>query len=267
MITSLRPILLISLIFLMVTGFSAPSAAVDFRDGIRAYRLSDYATALAVLRPLADQGDPESQNLLGWIYSSDGKGWTKDMQQAIKWFQMAAEQGYGKAQFNLGRIFMTGKEIRRNFRQAAHWFLKAAEKGSQGAQYYLARFYEVGIGVPKDEEKAANLWNNLAEHGWAIAQYETGKNYRKGRGVPRDLVSAYMWADLAARSGRNEPAKDLLQLVSRQMSPEQISRANRMAQEWTAKTVDEKSRDMEVQFQFTDLSGNDESDVRINLPF
>ncbi|MDH5750020.1 MAG: sel1 repeat family protein [Rhodospirillales bacterium] len=266
-ISYIRPSHLVSFIFLIVIGFSAPVTAAEFKDGVRAYRLGDYATALTVLKPLADRGDPDSQNLLGWIYSSEGKGWTKDIQKASIWFRKSAEQGNAKAQFNLGKMFLTGKEIGRNFSKAAYWFSKASEQGSQGAQYYLARLYEVGAGVPKDEEKAARLWKNLAEHGWAIAQYETGKNYRKGRGVPKDLVSAHMWADLAARSGRNEPANDLLQLVTRHMSPEQIRDANHLAEKWSPKAIDLNSRDMEVQYQFTDPSGKAEPGVKINLPF
>ena len=55
---------------------------------------------LDTVRQAADQGDAEAQYNLGVIYNN-GEGVPKDDAEAVRWFQLAAEQGYAKAQFEL----------------------------------------------------------------------------------------------------------------------------------------------------------------------
>ena len=50
-----------------------PLAAQDFQKGWDAYNTSDYATALQEWTPLADQGYARAQNNLGYMYE-DGYG-------------------------------------------------------------------------------------------------------------------------------------------------------------------------------------------------
>jgi TPR repeat protein len=50
---------------------------------------------------LAEQGDVDAQWNLGRMYGN-GRGVPEDDAEAIKWYRLAAEQGYARAQFNLG---------------------------------------------------------------------------------------------------------------------------------------------------------------------
>jgi len=51
--------------------------AADFSAGVNAYHRDDYATALRIMRELADQGDAFAQRSLGVMYSK-GKGVPQD---------------------------------------------------------------------------------------------------------------------------------------------------------------------------------------------
>ena len=67
------------------------SASDDLQKALTQYKLGDYATALRLVRPLAEQGMRDAQNNLGVMYQ-DGKGVPKNDKTAVKWYKLAAEQ-------------------------------------------------------------------------------------------------------------------------------------------------------------------------------
>ena len=67
---------------------------------IGAFDRGDYATALGIWRPLAEQGNAFAQCNLGVAYAN-GYGVTEDVSEAVKWFRLAAEQGDAEARINL----------------------------------------------------------------------------------------------------------------------------------------------------------------------
>jgi TPR repeat protein len=70
-------------------SLAAPVAAGPFEDGVAAYKRGDYASALRLWPPLAEQGDPDAQNLLGLMYDN-GHVVLQDYVQAHKWSNLAA---------------------------------------------------------------------------------------------------------------------------------------------------------------------------------
>ena len=57
-----------------------------------AYSRQDYAEALPLCRPLAEQGDAKVQSNLGFMYQN-GQGVAQDYAEAVKWYRKAADQG------------------------------------------------------------------------------------------------------------------------------------------------------------------------------
>ena len=57
----------------LLLSLAAPVAAGPLEDATAAYDRGDYATALRLLRPLADQGDASAQFNLGVMYDN-GRG-------------------------------------------------------------------------------------------------------------------------------------------------------------------------------------------------
>ena len=58
--------------------------------GREAYRNGDYASALKDFEPLAEQGDPNAQGMLGVMYAM-GQGVTRNYRTAVFWSRKAAE--------------------------------------------------------------------------------------------------------------------------------------------------------------------------------
>lgn len=87
---------------------------------------SDYGSALQVLRPKAQAGDPVAQTYLGEIYEKGLGLPAPDHAAAVSWYRQAAEQGYAPAQTALGSL------------------------------------YERGLGVPADKTKALDLYRRAA---------------------------------------------------------------------------------------------------------
>ena len=123
-------ILLIATILLLC---SSVARADGLEDSVEAYNKGNYAQALELLRPLANQGIATAQNNLGWMYDV-GKGVAQDYQEAVKWYRLAAEQGYAAAQNNLGVMYVKGKGITQDHVRARMWFNFAANKGDTNAK-------------------------------------------------------------------------------------------------------------------------------------
>src|SRR6266704_1911402 len=115
-------------LLLALAGVSRQAWA-DFDDGMRAYlHHQDYATALQEWRPLAEQGDPRAQSMLGVMYHF-GQGVPRDYTEAAQWFRKAAEQGDTMAQNNLAVIYEHGRGVPQDYGQALRWYHQAAEQG------------------------------------------------------------------------------------------------------------------------------------------
>ena len=218
-----------------------------YEDGLAAYQRGDYATALKFWRPLAEQGFADAQYSLGVSYDY-GLGVPQDYAEAVKWYRNAAEQGFADAQYNLGYMYATGEGVPPDFGEAANWFLMAAEQGHADAQKNLDILAEQGVaeaqntlgllyfdghGVTQDFAEAAKWYRRAAEEGNAAAQSNLGVMYEFGLGVPQDYVQAHKWFDLAAAQG-TEKAQKYRDKAARDMTPNQIAEAQRIALEWRA---------------------------------
>jgi hypothetical protein len=169
------------------------------------------ASALQQLKALANDGNLEAAFQLSILYSF-GQGVPDDPAQGVAWGRKAAEGGHAEAQANLGTSYTWGRGIAKDLALAASWYRKAAEQGNVNGQLAL------------------------------------GAAYRNGSGVPKDLVSAYMWMDLAAQQGSKfttpgtagyasylaQTARD--EMV-KQMSPAQITEAQRRSRDWQPKVT------------------------------
>jgi hypothetical protein len=124
---SMKAIRAIVLVILLVGHSQAWSG---FDEGVAAYEVRDYATALREWRPLAEQGDAGAQYNLGYMYG-EGQGVSQDYKEAIKWYRKAAEQGNVDAQNNLGFLYVKGRGITQDFIQAHKWFNIAGASGHE----------------------------------------------------------------------------------------------------------------------------------------
>jgi TPR repeat protein len=119
---------------ILMLSFAAPVAAGPLKDAIAAYDRDDYATALRLFRPLADQGNAEAQFNLGSIYSR-GEGVSQNLAEGIKWFRKAADQGHTEAISRLAFIYSEGVGVPQDYAEAVKWYRKGADQGNADAQH------------------------------------------------------------------------------------------------------------------------------------
>ncbi len=78
-----------SLVWFFALLLCLSAARADSLDkALAAYESGDYATALKVLRPLAEQGQPDAQFRLGTMYDN-GLGLPRDAARAEYWYNKA----------------------------------------------------------------------------------------------------------------------------------------------------------------------------------
>src|SRR5215467_3877211 len=90
-----------------------------------AYDRANYATALKVWLPQAEQGDAAAQTYVGEIFEK-GLGVAPDYSAAAVWYQRAAQSGYSRAAINLGSLYEQGLGVPRDPQQALMWYRRAA---------------------------------------------------------------------------------------------------------------------------------------------
>jgi hypothetical protein len=117
---------------ILALSLTAPVAAGPLEDATAAYDRGDYAVALRLFRPLANQGDAYVQTNLGLMYHV-GQGVPQNYDEAAKWFWLAANRGVASAQALLGFMYADGQGVPQDYVQAHMWFSLSAAQGGQVA--------------------------------------------------------------------------------------------------------------------------------------
>ena len=193
------------------------------------------------LRSKAEQGDANAQFQLGVAYDA-GRGVARDHSEAAKWYRSAADQGLAVAQNSLGAMYQHGQGLPQNYDEARSWYQKAAAQGFGEAYANLGAIYDFGLGVPQDKRMAVEQYQAGAEKGSLTAMLNLGVSYWRGEGTQKDLIEAHKWLDLARFYTQRSPdmqlkwrVRGVLDEVKKDMTREQISKAEQLAREWDAK--------------------------------
>ena len=110
----------------LVSG-DAIAGAVE--DCAAASDRQDYAEALRLCRPLAEQGDIDAQTAVGNLYY-EGWGVEQNYTSAANWFRKAADQGDATGQFSLGWAYEQGEGVLQDYVLAHMWYNLAAAQGA-----------------------------------------------------------------------------------------------------------------------------------------
>ena len=180
------------------------------KEGERLYSDKKYEQAIYWFQKAADAGNSAAQKNLAICYFN-GYGVEKDVEKAIYWWQKAADAGNSTAQNSLAYRYFAGDGVEKDVEKAVYWCQKAADAGYSAAQYRLAFCFLKGDGVEKDVEKAVYWWQKAADAGDSDAQNSLAFRYFKGDGVEKDVEKAVYWWQKAADAG-NSGAEYMLEL-------------------------------------------------------
>lgn len=167
----------------------------------------DFNKGLDLLTKAAENGYPEAQNELGYLYlgESHGKKIRKDIPKALELFQKAVEQQVPEAYVNLGVLYQEGLGVHRDyqkatllFNQAIDLFQEKANQGDAESCLNLGVLYFEGSGIPQDLPRAFELFQEAATQNHPGAQFFLGVMYENGQGVPKDIQKAFEFYKKAA---------------------------------------------------------------------
>ncbi|MCH7623104.1 MAG: sel1 repeat family protein [Nitrospinae bacterium] len=128
--------------------------------------------------------------------------------------------------------FQDGLEVTQDYKEAVRWYQQSAKQRLAMAQNNLGVMYGQGQGVTQDYLESVKLYRLSAEQGNAKAQYNLGVMYGQGQGVIKDYVQAHKWFNIARANGE-ELGRKSRDIIEKRMTLDQISEAQRLAQEWT----------------------------------
>lgn len=133
---------------------------------------------------------------------------------AVRWIGNAVDT-YPDSMYQLGIMYLTGRNLPQNFTKAIGWFIKAATLGDVDAQRQLGELYINRSLYPisdleniskyeTDDRSAVKWFSKAAEQGDVVAQYELGRLYFYGDGTFKNIkraaelfseVAKYDWHD------------------------------------------------------------------------
>jgi hypothetical protein len=62
-----------------------------------------------------------------------------DKSVAFSYYRKAAEQGDADSQFMIGEMYQNGEGVEKDLKSAAEWLMKAASQGNENARRNLAK--------------------------------------------------------------------------------------------------------------------------------
>lgn len=191
--------LLLALAVSLSSAAAVLAGPVD--DARLAYLEGDYDVVETVLIPAAEAGDANAQNIVGDAYDG-GNGVERDPAKAREWWTKAAEQGFAKAQYNLGRMLAQGSDgIEADHAEAERWLTAAMDQDNADAFNEMGRMWARGDGRAPDPAKALEFYRKGAALGSRAAISNVGAAYAVGEGVEVDYAVAFENLSRAAALG------------------------------------------------------------------
>ena len=238
-------------------SYAKYSLAKMHLDGLAEH--PDTGKALFLLRESSDSGNVWAAYLLGKLLMR-GELTEKDTAEAERLLTSAAEKGMGppqsrqtlwgeeeqrserafaacgetsdaqlvttKAQYLLGKLYLSGDGIPKNVPQALYWLWETAEQENQYAQYQLGKMYLYGQEVELDYNLAVQLLTASANQGNPYAHYILEHYHPGASRAPVGLTALRLIARLSQifrddlrreENGRRHIEKKLRQKIAEKM--------------------------------------------------
>lgn len=165
-------------------------------------------TAINKLEGEAILGDVSAQFTLAQMYEH-GTDTKQNIDEAIRFYQLAIAQQDLRAEYNLGVLYLEGLKTPADYKQGMDLLVDAAFKGNPYAQYVLGRVYEQGYRdasgnevVKADHEQAMSMYGLAASNNYGLAQYRLAEILVRDKSTNLSLIE---------KQKRNQIIKELYQ--------------------------------------------------------
>jgi TPR repeat protein len=118
--------------------------------------------------------------------------------------------------------------LKRDYATALVKLTRVALKGNGAAQERVGQMHDDGEGTTQNYREAVRWYRMAALSGASGAQFKLGLMYKYGHGVAKDYVYSHMWLNIAAAGG-SKTSGEVREIVSRNMTPQQLDQAQQMA--------------------------------------
>lgn len=181
-----------------------------FQEARAASQNKDYVKANELFLQLYEAGDPRGAEMLAGSYQR-GQGVEKNIEEAIKWNLIAAEEfGGGRGYTNIGQMYENGDGVEQSYDKAVEYYDLSMSPELKNPDFKGARYagvlYEKGFvndsgEAVQDYTKAAAYYQVAADHGDVTGNAYLGRAYELGLGVEENKELAVKYYIIAAQSG------------------------------------------------------------------
>ena len=185
----------------------------------------DYEKAIELYKKAADAGEDYAMNNLGWIYEYGKDGQEVNLEEALKWYKLAAEKNHDGAQESVERVLQSIYDLAGNYKdgkngvekdekEAIQYYKLVAEEDwagddmIRGACFYLGWIMQVND-TEEDDTEAVSWYEKAIEKGSVMAMNNLGNMYRNGKGVSQDDEKAMELYKQAADDGEDYAMNNL----------------------------------------------------------
>lgn len=176
--------------FFGFTGKLLANPIADRQAGVQAAEAGDYDQAITFWQRAAEAGDATAAFNLGVLFDQDAGG-NADTAKAIYWYHRAANEGIAQADFNLGNLFLLGRGVSADKKEARRRFTRAASAGYAPAQFNLGKLLESV--TPAETEAAFRWYQKAADQNQPDAMLRIARAYATGTGKVQDRDHAILW--------------------------------------------------------------------------
>ncbi|AFA49691.1 tetratricopeptide repeat protein [Acetobacterium woodii] len=164
--------------------------------------LQNRQEALGWYEKAAEQGFYNSYYMIGMIYGYDETLF--NYEKAVRCFEKSAKLGQTDALIRLGTMHLHGVgAIPSDRRKAFHYFIEAAQADNNLGWEWAAYCYYWGYGTQQNKQKALQFYHKAAQKGSGHSQYMLGYIYGYDT-TPPDFKKAARWFKKAARQGHSD---------------------------------------------------------------
>lgn len=164
------------------------------------------------IKECALRGYSPAQNRLGVCYQ-DGVGTAEDIDSALKWYNVAAEQDNMYAKYNLAVCYFLGLGVEESLYTAYTYVTQAALAGHPAAYKAWGDYYYHGYIFKRSVKDSIVFYERGADLGDVESQYMLGVIYETGPILKRSKKKAIEWYRKAAEQGHEDAREALRRLI------------------------------------------------------
>lgn len=245
------------------------------QDGRQEDSKNEKTQKITGLLARAEKGDVRAQTWLAHTYRGD-YGDPKNLEESLRWFKAAAEQGDTVGENGYGWALEHGLAVEPNPKEAVAWYRRAAAKNDRWALDRLGRCYLDGVGVDANPREAQEYFEKAtrAKTGQGDkkdGQLAVAKNSRNPFSVPDipdfDIEKIRAFAKDISLPGGSQDPNAASWLKGMEASDEKISQESlagdwhgrwnggSAAANWVQGKAEVREKDGRIYFLFRDNTG------------